>query len=168
MQANILCVRVVSVTAGNAEMSHLPFFIHCHLLVLNVIVVASNMKQVLFLLLFIMPVLLKRNRSKHKKAGTGGAKDSRIWGSYNLRETNPWMIFFWNCLEAWRGFQNFLLLSLMQWLFQPWPWEMQGEIQWMRCGLPLLLAIEEGRASQVLYLLDMNKELNFPFSVGYF
>lgn len=78
MQVNILHVRVVSVTPGLAEMSHLPLFVHLPLLVLNVIVVANNMKQVLFLLLFIMPVLLVRNRSKHKEAGTEDAKDSRI------------------------------------------------------------------------------------------
>lgn len=78
MQANVLHPRVVSVIPGNAEMSHLPLFVHLHLLVLKAIVVAKPMKQVLFLLPLITPVLLKRNRSNQEKAGRGDAKDRDI------------------------------------------------------------------------------------------
>jgi len=89
MQVTVLHVRVVSVPPGSAEMSHLPLFVQFHVLVPNTTAGANNIKQVQFLLLFIMPVLLMRNRSKGKKARRENAKESMIQGSYDLRETSP-------------------------------------------------------------------------------
>lgn len=151
MRVNILHVRVVSVIVGDAEMSCLPLCLHLHPLVLNSTAVASNM-------LFIMFV---RNREH--------AKGSRIQGSSNLRETNLWINFFlelsWNlkdfCSSLWCN--DFSRPDHEKCREKKFPASSEC------VHLPLRMAIlEESRASLVLYLLEMSKELNLPFSKGYF
>lgn len=80
MQVDVLHVRVVLANPGNVEMSQLPFCIIPHLLVKKAIGVVNKIKWVQFLLLLLMPLLLRRSGSKHKKAERRDAKKSSIQG----------------------------------------------------------------------------------------